>query len=160
MPAKIDPRFARTMFVVEADSFSRHMLWLHESKEARDAGYGPAKPGHPPQVWEQDSGGIYVEVGMFGKMPICIDCFWTKIDGQLVLFYDACSMVTHARIVDDWLKANCNPTWDGGKRPARCNAMNFHHCLDAIAERNNPRALTIALEAASRVVATKPIPGS
>ena len=31
-------------------------------------------------------------------------------------------------------KSECIPKWDNGTRFARTDAMNFHHCLEAIRE--------------------------
>lgn len=136
MPSeKLDPRFAETMFVVEADDFARHMLWVCHSRESIKAGYAPRDSS--PHDWVQHGDGRFVQVGSFGGMPVNISVFWSTIDGQLVLFYDMCSMVTHSDMVRRWFEKHCNPKYDGGSREARCNAMNFAHCLQAIEEKNS-----------------------
>lgn len=131
-----DPRFTNTMFVVEADSFAHQELWVKHSRESHESGFGPARPIGRPREWRQDSRGFMAQVGGFGGMPVNAVCSWATIDGQLVMFYYGCSMVTHSEMIEKWIEARCNPRWDGGRRLARCDAMNFHHCLDAIDEKN------------------------
>lgn len=128
-----DSRFGWTFFVVKADSFARHALWRDHAAEAVGCPGIHAGQGRR-ETWDEDSSGLAIQIGEFGGMPVVVDCLWATIGGRLVLFYHACSMVTHSRMVDDWLKGRCNPTWDGGRRRAHCDAMNFHHCLHAIRE--------------------------
>lgn len=126
-----DPRFipllSSTMFVVDADSFARQMLW---------------KEFHTEHDWESESLGMIRVVGEFAGVPTWVEFFWVTIDGQRVMFYTPISEVVHHGLVEKWLRLHCNPTWDGGTRRAHCDAMNFHHCLDAIEEANKVAAGT------------------
>lgn len=116
-----DQRFRRTMFVVEADSFSVHQLW---------------KENHESHDWRQDCSGLWLAIGRYHGTPLYASFQWATIDGQLVLFYEPTSALQHYWILDRWLERHCNPRWDRGTRRAHCDAMNFHHCLDAIREAN------------------------
>jgi hypothetical protein len=110
--------FAETKFVVEATDFEQYCLWEKHHEQVK---------------WEQVSPGMWETIGYFGKMPVCVSCSWVRINGHIVLFYEAVSMVTHSEMVERWVEkmTKSTPTWGGG-RQAHTNAMNFHHCLDAL----------------------------
>jgi len=129
----IDPRFADTKFVVEANSFEALTLW---SQYSLSGGLHYKDEELPRRKWEQDNHGIWYQIGELAGRPVCVSFFWNVIDGVRVMFYDVTSQVSDILIVEEWLKEHCSPTWDHGRR-AHCNAMNFHHCLDAIGEINN-----------------------
>lgn len=127
MQARVRALLRDTRFCVEATSFERLKLWEENHREVS---------------WENDVG-VGQAVGEVDGRPVCLELSWTRIDGYLVLFWEACSEVVDSRLIERWFDENCAPTWDGGLRRARSNAMNFHLCLDAIAERR-------ALEAKAR----------
>lgn len=117
-PTNLDPRFAQTEFVVEADGFATLALW---------------RENHMELDWQQDPMGIWLQVGELAGLPVAISCSWSRIGGRLVMFWEPTSMVFHHQLVEDWFDRYCSPrTADG--RPARTNAMNFHnfrrHILD------------------------------
>jgi hypothetical protein len=115
-----DPRFAATEFVVEADDFSRRALWAEN--ETLDTG----RSLH----WEDDPAGLAIVLGEVAGLPVNVSFVWARLDGHLVLFYSAVSLVTHRGIVERWLLRHCHPKWDGGTRSAHCDALNFHLCRE------------------------------
>jgi hypothetical protein len=123
-------KLADTVFIVEANSYEHLALWRESALQADRPDIAA------PVDWRQDNEGRFVELGKLDGMPVTLSLRWDIIDGCRVLFIDCPSVVQDWRMVDAWLEQNCNPPkWDGGSRPARCDAMNFHHCLDAIRER-------------------------
>lgn len=137
---KIDPRFKDTEFVVEADSFAHQTLWEQWSTEALFT-----RPHCNNIQWEQDSMGFMDTIGQLADMPVCVSFFWAKLNGHLILFYNATSAVVDHRMIESWLKKYCNPQWDNGRR-AHCDASNFHHVVSYVRESaaqcliNNARA--------------------
>lgn len=126
-------------FVVEATSYEQLSLWQQWSTEAQkgDLAWTPPKRLRTNFVaWEGDRAGWMVEVGKVNGAPVCISMMGATLDGVRVLFYEATSRVVDWGMIEAWFKENCWPRWDSGTRRAHCDAMNFHHCLDAIRERN------------------------
>jgi hypothetical protein len=115
----MDPRFAHTEYVVEATSAEKYFLWeLHAGKN----------------TWEQGSSGLVIEIGKLGgplqeKRPIVICCWWERINGMNVLFWEATSQLVDYRMIEEWFKQNCYPYEHGSGRAAKTDAMNFHSCL-------------------------------
>jgi hypothetical protein len=122
-----------TVFTVEANSFEEHMLWMLHQHHVN---------------WRQQSEGTTVELDELDGRLVMLSLRWAVINNCAVLFYHSPSEVVDHALVDKWLSENCNPpTWGGG-RPARCDANNFHLCLNAIEEYRN-RCLDI-IEKASQ----------
>ncbi len=125
----IESLFKDVVFMVEATHCEQHYLWL--TSFHTDVGYGKVKS------WEQEMAGHTCIIGEFGEMPINVCFFYAKIEGRRVCFYEVVSMVTHSDMVEKWMEPRTrHMKWDSGTRPAHCDAMNFHHCLDAIREMN------------------------
>lgn len=127
---KLDERFARTFFVVQADSFAISYLMDQFSRYSNYARHDPE--GWPRYDWKPDGPDVMVTIGEFHGYPVNIKCRWETIGGKLILFYRPCSVVSNDDMVGRWFADHCHPTWGG--RPARCNAWNFHHCREAIDE--------------------------
>lgn len=119
MPA--DPRFAETVYLVEADDFARNALWQRHNERAR---------------WESDLSGYFGQVGDFGGMPVTVCCDWARINGRLACFYFSPSVVTHSRMLEEWLREHFAHLFRGRSVPLHCDAMNFAHCIHAIEELN------------------------
>lgn len=130
-------RLKHTVYLVEADSFAQHALWCQHSSESLWPPYDTRKgePIYDTQRWEQEGRGWLVTVGELAKMPVCISVNWYRIDGRWVCFWYACSQVTDSRKAEKWLEEHFQGVTQDG-RPARCDANNFHHCLQAIKEAN------------------------
>lgn len=116
------------VFCVEATSYERLALWRESASDS----------DHPvlarPVRWRQQSPGWLIELGTLADMPVMLELSFAVINNALVMFYDSPSVVTDSRMVERWLDANVPArTWGGG-RPSRCDAMNFHQCLQAIEE--------------------------
>ena len=122
-----DPRFAETEFLVEATSYEKLCLWSETSDESRHPG---------KHRWVQDYHGLMIHCGDFGGLPVMVCCEWATIDGCLVCFYDATSMVVHHDMVGDRLKSLAPQATFG-------DAMNFHNVILRIEELNR-EAKTVA----------------
>lgn len=122
-----ETRLKKTAFIVEATSFEQHCLWAQHAVES------PHYPKYPKVTWEQMHGWV-IQVGKLGKRPVCISASWVKIDGFMVMFWYECSQVTDRLKSEAWIGKYFSGTWDNGSRLAECDAMNFHHCLDALRE--------------------------
>jgi hypothetical protein len=117
-----DERFKKTFFLVEASSFEKHRLW--EMWRERVS-------------WEQDSMGCMGQIGVLDNRPVTLSIFWAQINGQLIGFWESPSQVTDSAMAERWFALNCMPPkWDKGTRNARCDAQNFHLCVQAIQEAN------------------------
>lgn len=126
-----ETRLEKTVFIVEATSFEQHCLW---GQHASDSWMRPKD--YEVVTWEQINGWL-ITVGEIGKRPVCISTSWVKINGALVMFYEQCSQVCDSVQTKKWVDKHFNEKWDNGHRPARCDAMNFGHCLSAIKEHNS-----------------------
>ena len=109
-----DYRFARTLFRVEATSYEYLSLW-NEWKNIVS--------------WEDDRIGQYYVIGELSGFPISVDIRWSRLNGKLVLFYNQTSVVCDHNMLEHWFEKHCPVP--------KCNAMNFHHCIAAIKEKNN-----------------------
>lgn len=112
----VDPRFAMTAYVVQATSYEQLCLW---------------KDWHRHVSWVQDNPGWGKNVGYVGGLPCVISVSWIIINGCYVMFYTDESQVVDHRMIERWLKENCNPQAEG--RRAHCDAMNFGHCMAVVA---------------------------
>jgi hypothetical protein len=118
------------VFLVEANSYESLCLWRESAQECEH--HLIAKP----VAWQQESEGLILTIGELAGMPVTLSLTWHVINGCRVLFWYMPSMATDSRMAEAWLAEHCSPPmWDSGTRPAQCDAMNFHHCLAAIAER-------------------------
>ena len=125
----LDPRLEDTVFVVEADSFASHMLWSEHAKQG--SVYSTLSPDAKRYQWEQDTMGLWYQIGELDNRPVAISFNWFKIDGHRVMFYECMSQVVDHKMVEEWLRRHCSPRCISG-RLAHCDAMNFHHCLHEI----------------------------
>jgi hypothetical protein len=112
----LDERFATCDFLVEATDCERHFLWRDHNEETR---------------WEEDTMGFSFKVGSIGKRPVMVCCFFAKIYGRRVCFYDTVSQVVDHKMIEDFFKKNFDIKYDR-TRWVHCNAMNFGHCLQAL----------------------------
>ncbi len=132
-----EERLKHTLFIVEGDAFR---LWERHSGESIYPPWNRCenKPACETQKWEQVSAGWGINVGELDKRSVMIDAQWYRIDGQWVMFYHGCSQVVDHAMIDKWLAKHFTGTYDRGTRRASCDEQNFHHCLDAIEEANEP----------------------
>ena len=114
-------RLEVTNFLVEATHNEWHMLWSRWCAESREC----CKP--LVKNWEQ-LGGWLVTIGHLMNRPIVISLQWNRLDGFLVCNWTPTSQLVDHQMIDEWFEKHfTNKTKDG--RPAICNAMNFHHCI-------------------------------
>lgn len=117
----LDPRFAKTVYSVEADSYAQHMLWQEFSKEAFDINLSSYKDKITPIIWKQDNPGRIYTVGYIKKRPINISCFWNILNSQYVLFWEACSQLVDYKMIEEFFEEVL------GKNHKKINALNFTH---------------------------------
>lgn len=121
-----ESRLTKTLFIVEANRFEQHMLWEKYANNTMSRGH---------LIWKQMDGWL-VTVGKLYGRSICIDVFWYKIEGQLVMFWHPTSALVDHKMIDNWLDEHFTGTYDKGLRRASCDANNFHCCISAIKEKN------------------------
>jgi hypothetical protein len=123
-----DQFLKETEFVVEATHNESHLLW---EKFCTQSMY---KTELNKYNWEQINPGYLICVGDFHGFPVNISCFWYRINGVMVMFYEDVSRIVDHEMIKEWLKKNCAPRWDKGTRLAHTNATNFHNVLGHIRE--------------------------
>lgn len=101
----IDPRFDKVKYVVEATCFEDMTLYREWNKKVK---------------WESHTSGTLETVGELNDKPVCFSACWASINGELVLFYHATSVVVDHDMIDKWLEDNCP------NKKLKTNAMNFH----------------------------------
>ncbi len=125
LPDTIEDRLAQTFFIVKATSFEHSSLWLQYAKD-----------GEPRLEnaldWKQISDGRWIQLGVIDNRPIIMSFYWAWIDGFLICFYDGTSQLFDWKMADEFLEKHFKGKWDRGTRRAECNAMNFHHVINAI----------------------------
>lgn len=112
-------------FVVEASSYEKQSLWERWAKQS-------ASPTKSLLDWLDCGRGWLIQIGELDKRPVNLSIFGATLNGHHVLFYEAVSQVIDYAQVDQWFKEHCWPRWDSGTRRAHCDAMNFHHCVEAV----------------------------
>ncbi len=121
--------FKDVVFLVEATAYERHVLWNDY--------YNKPKYEIFVRDWKQICMGRVVQIGTCNKRPVCVDISWAILDGKKVMFYYGISQVVDWEMIDKWMRHfSKGIKWDNGTRWAHCDAMNFHHCLDRINEKN------------------------
>mgnify|MGYP001575511176 CR=1 FL=1 len=135
-----ESRLAKTLFIVEANSFEQHALWADHAKDTCFPRIDPrtCKLAHEHVKWEQLNPGGMVTVGTLAKMPVCLSISFARIEGHIVCFWYQCSQVTDGRKAEAWLKSTFAGLY---KARATCDAFNFHQCLRAIEDLNKARAV-------------------
>jgi hypothetical protein len=134
-------RIEKTEYLVEADSYAQHHLWQEWSKEAGKMGYkGPYE--HPRYTWEQMNPGCGEQVGTLDDRPVMLSLFWNRIGGALICFYCGMSQVVDHKMIETYL----DEKFKGIKRT---DAMNFHHIVGHLEERDPGHV--VELEQSKRV---------
>jgi hypothetical protein len=122
--------------VCEANSYEKHGLWCDYAQEALDSKCVADARERIRYSWVSDSSGLMQQVGTFGGMPVVISMFKSKVNGYWILFYYACSMVTHSDMVRKWLEENLPVTAfednDPRGRMNREDATNFCNVLHSL----------------------------
>lgn len=120
-------KFDKVVYFVEATSFEHHSLWKRDCHDEKII-----------SNWEQDIG-HGIRVGKVGKHEVWVNFMFSKLDGQMVCFYNATSQVVDHTMVENWIKKNC-PVKTSDGRWAMCDADNFHHAIHRIEEINENAA--------------------
>lgn len=113
----------KTFYAVEANSFESLMLWAEFSPDS------PEYKRNMVKSWKQQHG-FMITVGWIGDRPINISAFWNEINGKSIMFWEGCSELVDYKMIDEWFDKYFNKKNDGCY--ARCNAMNFGNCIQAI----------------------------
>lgn len=101
---------------VEADRYSAHMLWYENCEKLE---------------WIECNHGLGEIIGYVGDMPVNLSLTKATVDGKLIIFYDAVSMVVDHSIVEDWVSeiAKLVGAVNQYGRIRKTDAMNFHNVL-------------------------------
>jgi hypothetical protein len=122
-----DSLLKQTEFVVEADGFASLELWAKYSAEAKQHSKIGEWVCYNNVKWEQLNPGCVKTVGYYHKQPVNICLTWQRLNGHLIVFWEAISRIVDYELIDKWFEKNCCPKYDNGYRNANTNAMNFHH---------------------------------
>ena len=107
---------SNTKYAVEANSFETSSIYTNFVIGGR------LKDGIS---WKQVSLGTGVVVGHIDNRPIFVSLLWNYIHGELVLFWEATSVVVDYAVVEDWLDKNL------ASDLKKSDAMNFHNIEQA-----------------------------
>lgn len=118
--------FKDVVFLIEANDNESHLLWeKYHYKTDKDVPH--------VKLWEQEFSGYMIKIGELDNRPINVTLSYAKLNGKRILFYNGCSQLVDHKMIEDWLQHFTKDIrWDNNHRWAHCDAMNFHHCLDAI----------------------------
>jgi hypothetical protein len=117
-----EKRWPHTFAAVEGDSFQA-WEWVQKFR--------------PGTTWEQGHGWLVTlgevwigpkRLGRMSRMPVCVSVMWEIIGGKLIAFYESTSTVVDHRMVDKYIRENCERTGD---------VTNFHNVMGEI-ERATP----------------------
>ena len=122
----IDPRFRETKFVVEANDCEFLYLWKDFSEQHNKSVL------NRKYNFEEDNRGLCYTIGRAGNKPISVTFRWCLIDGFRIMFYYPSSLLVDHEQINSWLERSCTGLWKAYQGNGFCNAMNFHHCLNAI----------------------------
>lgn len=121
-----EDRFKATEYFVEATHDETHGIW----SRFVDKPYKECRPLN----WEQLDGImhtiVYVSIqyddqpGVIKRMPICVSIMWNLVDGHLMAFYEACSMVVDHDVVKEFINEKSNSNVN-----IRTDSTNFHLAL-------------------------------
>lgn len=120
-------KMRQSVYAIEGDSGACQMLWqlCHNEKAFQSLGVNS---------WKKHLMGGMVQIGVFGDMPVTIEFHFATINGQMIMFFNCCSMVTHSGMVDAWFEKflpNLKTT----------NMMNYHHAFHAIRAANEQKQI-------------------
>ena len=115
VPGTLEDALRESVYFVEADSFSRHALWVMYVHRP--------DPLVPFKVDWSGNGMQGYGVSLDGGTHLM--CWFDFIFGKLVCFYEP----TSAKVDWDEVETFLEPYYarDGARR--RCNASNFQHCI-------------------------------
>ncbi len=105
-----------TKYAVEATDMELHTLWKAYNYNTTTQKVITNAP------WEQLQFGSLKTIGILDERPICLSIRYYKIHGQLVMFWEATSVVVDHVQIDAWLEKNC---YGGNGFETSC-ANNFH----------------------------------
>jgi len=127
--SEIIERFAKTIYMVEANSFEHLCLWAKHSSSSDE----PLHLRYPAKRfdWRQENPGRMFYVGELGKdRPVCVSVRWDTLDGYWVCFYEMTSRFTDSEMVEVFLH-NLYPYRYPNKH-RYTDAMNFGHVIQHI----------------------------
>jgi hypothetical protein len=81
---------------VEATSYEQYSLWKEFTEHGR--------------TWEQINPGIGWTIGKFGTRPVFLSLSKIRVDGQMILVYEAASQLVDHIKVEEWIDANLPPS--------------------------------------------------
>ena len=85
--------------------------------------------------WDQDSLGMYTEIGKINKRPIVVSVFWANIADRRIAFIEPTSALVDYAMVDQW----CSTVFPNAV--SFTNEANFHNIVRAIEDALNVKSL-------------------
>lgn len=129
----------KTQYCIEGDGHEFWKQYAPDSDRVYCLNHYMRMPGHNPaytrhiftaRTWRQESG-MLSTVGHVTvdekRLPVCLQADWDWVDGRLVAFYTATSLVVHYDLVDKWLSANLG-------HAEKLDTWQFIRVLDSYAE--------------------------
>lgn len=116
--------YTETKFMVEATNCERFYLW------ARHSDISSTRHNSDLAVtWETMESSFHT-IGHQQNRPIVVSISWHRINGQVVMFYEATSKLVDWAMIESWLAKQFPPIRH------KYDAANFRHCLSHIAQLN------------------------
>ncbi len=112
--------FDKVEFLIEANHNEYFSLWQNFASESEHRLYP-----NTSVIWSLDNPGKHIEIGEVDGRPTCVSIIYAILNGKRVAFYEGCSQLVDYSMIDQWL-------WHFAEHTEKCNAENFHHCLDKI----------------------------
>lgn len=119
--SSLEDMLQAAVYAVEANSFEYGCLW---------------REYHHKVKWEEILSGYMPTIGRVDDRPVNLSIRVAYIDGQPVLFYEACSEIVDYKMVDAWVREHVLGDTKMTGCVNKCDANNFHICLRAVREMN------------------------
>jgi hypothetical protein len=115
-----DPRWSATRYLVEATEYEKHAAWCFRAKHSP---WRYDLHATNDVEWTKTSPGYNCQIGKLAGKSVCVNVQWDYLNGQLVCFWEAASLVVDYDMIEAWLKKELpNVTFT-------CNAQNLHNVL-------------------------------
>lgn len=105
-------------FMVEATNCERFYLWARYSDQS-----ATRHNSDRSVTWETLESSFYT-VGHLENRPIVVSISWHRINGYVVMFYEATSKLADWAMIESWLAKQFPHI------KHKCDAQHFHHCLE------------------------------
>ncbi len=103
-------------YLVEANSFERMCLYERHSDNWED------RPLGGPMI-------IVGSIDGHDCNDVCIALLKQQVNGKMICFWEATSVVVHHDMIKEWFKDNAPWLFPDGEPSKSTDAMNFHHAI-------------------------------